>query len=173
MVTHSFLRTPAEKLKPILAELRWHEISAQMDEGFHMVSLLRGDLDLFKYRITKAGGYSMYTMWPPVHAGVFGGLRDRVETEVIDKYTFRDPRLPVVSDQDGAVIDSAEGVRGLILGGVVRPIRWPAVLETLGRQGVDTVYLPGPENLFARLRGMARAFTTVAVTPKSALRVAK
>ncbi|QWF78543.1 ACP S-malonyltransferase [Amycolatopsis sp. CA-230715] len=171
VVTHSFTRTPREKLDGMLAELgAWHEVSAQLDDGFYMISLRRNDLDGLKDRIRDAGGYSLYTMWPPVHASVFTGLRERIEAEVVGELTFADPALPIVSDQDGSVLGDAAGVRDLVLGGVVRPIRWDAVLESLRDNGIGTVYVPGPENLFARLRGMGKAFKTVAVTPKSALR---
>lgn len=172
VVTHSFTRVPARPLAEILAELTergaWHEISAYLDDGFHMVSLPRAEAGWFTDRIREVGGYSLYTVWPPVHAGIFAPLRARIEEELIPRMSFAAPRLPVLSDQDGSLVDTAEGMRALLLDGVVRPIRWPGVVAALEGAGVAEVHVPGPENLFARLKSMTRTFTVTAVTPKAA-----
>ncbi|GHF52675.1 malonyl CoA-acyl carrier protein transacylase [Streptomyces mashuensis] len=167
VVTHSFLRVPDERLKEILAEFddrgAWYEFSGFLDAGFHMLSVREKDLDGLKKRISDAGGYSMYSMWPPVHAPSFTALRRRAEEEVLSRYELADPRLPVVTDQDGTVIRTAAEMRTMLLDTFDRPINWPDVVRTLKDMGVSKVAVTGPDNLFHRLDCTKSAFEVVAV----------
>lgn len=155
VVTHSFVRTPEERLAEILADFDergvWYEFSGHLDRGFTMLSLRETELEELKERIGKAGGYSMYSMRPPVHAPAFAALRRRAEEEVFSRYAFADPKLPVVTDQDGTVINSADELRTMMLDTFDRPINWPAVVAALKDSGVSRVCVTGPDNLFHRL----------------------
>ncbi|MFE8949561.1 ACP S-malonyltransferase [Streptomyces sp. NPDC007856] len=155
VVTHSFVRTPEERLAEILADFDergvWYEFSGHLDRGFTMLSLRETELEELKERISKAGGYSMYSMRPPVHAPAFAALRRRAEEEVFSRYAFADPKLPVVTDQDGTVINSADELRTMMLDTFDRPINWPAVVAALKDFGVSRVCVTGPDNLFHRL----------------------
>lgn len=155
VVTHSFVRTPEERLAEILADFDergvWYEFSGHLDRGFTMLSLRENELEELKERISKAGGYSMYSMRPPVHAPAFAALRRRAEEEVFSRYAFADPELPVVTDQDGTVINSADELRTMMLDTFDRPINWPAVVAALKDSGVSRVCVTGPDNLFHRL----------------------
>ncbi|MGW0212071.1 ACP S-malonyltransferase [Streptomyces sp. NPDC003233] len=155
VVTHSFVRTPEERLAEILADFDergvWYEFSGHLDRGFTMLSLRETELEELKERISKAGGYSMYSMRPPVHARAFAALRRRAEEEVFSRYAFADPKLPVVTDQDGTVINSADELRTMMLDTFDRPINWPAVVAALKDSGVSRVCVTGPDNLFHRL----------------------
>ncbi|MGW1916228.1 ACP S-malonyltransferase [Streptomyces sp. NPDC002076] len=155
VVTHSFVRTPEERLAEILADFDergvWYEFSGHLDRGFTMLSLRETELEELKERISKAGGYSMYSMRPPVHAPAFAALRRRAEEEVFSRYAFADPKLPVVTDQDGTVINSADELRTMMLDTFDRPINWPAVVAALKDSGVSRVCVTGPDNLFHRL----------------------
>ncbi|GAA3835921.1 ACP S-malonyltransferase [Streptomyces coacervatus] len=155
VVTHSFVRTPEERLAEILADFDergvWYEFSGHLDRGFTMLSLRENALEELKERISKAGGYSMYSMRPPVHAPAFAALRRRAEEEVFSRYAFTDPKLPVVTDQDGTVINSADELRTMMLDTFDRPINWPAVVTALKDAGVSRVCVTGPDNLFHRL----------------------
>src|SRR5205823_1530629 len=135
VVTHSFVRTPEERLAEILADFDergvWYEFSGHLDRGFTMLSLRENELEELKERISKAGGYSMYSMRPPVHAPAFAALRRRAEEEVFSRYAFADPKLPVVTDQDGTVINSADELRTMMLDTFDRPVNWPAVVAAL------------------------------------------
>jgi [acyl-carrier-protein] S-malonyltransferase len=165
VVTHSFVRTPRERLDEILADLdgrgEWHDISCYIDDDFHMVSL--------RERNRSAGGLPLYTMRPPMHSSAFGALRRKAEDEVLGGLAFADPRLPIVADQDGTVIRSGEGVRAMLLDSFVRPLRWPDVVASLLRLGVGTVCVAGPDSLFGRVAATTSNFEVVAANPRLAL----
>ncbi|MGF1430703.1 ACP S-malonyltransferase [Kitasatospora sp. LaBMicrA B282] len=173
MVTLTFLRTPEEKLRELLAELdelgEPHGISGHLDEGFHLLTLREPALDRFRSRVSELGGYSLYTMRPPVHAPAFGELRRRAEEQVFARYTVEAPRLPVVADQDGSIVTTAEAMRTMLLDTFDRPIHWPKMVTTLHEHGIRRLCLAGPENLFARLDCTREGFELLNVTPKSAI----
>lgn len=174
IVTHSFVKVGPETLEELLAELaaagEWYEISSYLDSDMYMVSLGERALEGFKKRIGAVGGYSLYTMRPPAHSSAFAPLRDLMATQVLGTFTFRDPQLPIVSDQDGSLVRTAEQAREWILGGVVRPMRWPGVVETLVRQGVQRISIVGRDRLLRRLKCTVESFATTMVTPEAALR---
>ncbi|WP_380283500.1 ACP S-malonyltransferase [Kitasatospora purpeofusca] len=173
VVTHSFTRTPREKLDEVLDELtargEWHEISCHIDRDFFMVSLRERNLDWLLERLRSLGGFSLYTMRPPMHASVFGALRRQAEDEVIGTLPFADPTLPVVADQDGAVLTTGEQVRSMLLDSFVRPMRWTDVVDTLVRRDVGTVCVAGPDSLFGRVACTTANFEVLAATPRLAM----
>ncbi|GLW58798.1 ACP S-malonyltransferase [Kitasatospora phosalacinea] len=173
VVTHSFTRTPRAQLDEVLAELtargEWHEISCYIDDNFFMVSLRERNLDWLLERLRALGGFSLYTMRPPMHSAAFGALRRRAEDEVIGGLEFADPRLPVVADQDGAVLHTGEQVRTMLLDSFVRPMRWTDVVDTLLERGVGTVCVAGPDSLFGRVARTTANFEVLAATPRLAL----
>jgi [acyl-carrier-protein] S-malonyltransferase len=173
VVTHSFARTPAEKLAEVLAELadrgEWYDVSCEVDHDFHLVSVRERSLDWLLGRVRAAGGLPLYGMRPPMHSAAFAGLRRRVEQEVLSELDFAAPRLPVVADSDGFVLDSADGMRASLLDGFVRRVRWPEVVATLRRLGVATVCVAGPDSLFGRVGVTTGNFTVIAADPRLAL----
>ncbi|MFE7559998.1 ACP S-malonyltransferase [Kitasatospora sp. NPDC057500] len=158
VVTHSLVRVPAERLDPLLAELSWHEVSGRMDADFHMVSLHEPELDGFKAAISRAGGYSLYTMRPPAHSSLFTGVRARME-RVYARYPLAAPRIPIVSYQDGAVLTEPEPLRTALLDGFVRPIGWPEAVRSLRGLGVERLWITGPDTILSRMRATADNFT--------------
>ncbi|SES41676.1 ACP S-malonyltransferase [Lentzea albida] len=172
LVTHCFVHVPDEPFHALLAELterdEWIEVSGTLDRGGYLVSLRASLLDEVISSVRAAGGYSMRTMRPPVHARRFAPLRQKAEAEVVSRYEFADPRVPVVADQDGRLVGSAAGVRRMVLETFDQPIDWPAVVGTLTGRGVSTAYITGPDLLFHRLDCTTRNLRVVAVTPKTA-----
>ncbi|MEU0923206.1 ACP S-malonyltransferase, partial [Streptomyces solisilvae] len=57
----------------------------------------------------------MYTMVPAVHAPAFAELRRRAAEEILPKYDILDPKLPVVTDQDGTIVTTADALRTMLL----------------------------------------------------------
>lgn len=173
VVTHSFTRVPRAELDQVLAELdaqgEWYEISCHVDDDFYMVSLRADVLEWLGKRLRSVGGLPLYTMHPPMHASVFGPLRERAEDELFDGLTFREPRIPVVADQDGTLLTTGDEVRTMLLDGFVRPVRWPDVVAALRRHGVGRLYVSGSDSLFGRVPVTTRNFDVVAVDPRSAL----
>ena len=172
-VTHSFLRTPGDRLLAILAELEgrgdWCDISCYIDDDLYMVSLREQNLDWLKQQVRSVGGMPLYTMRPPMHSSAFAALRRKAEDEVIGGLAFADPALPVIADQDGTVLTSGEEVRTMLLDSFVKPLRWPDVVATLKRIGVQTVCVAGPDRLFGRIRGTTGNFAVIAASPGAAL----
>jgi [acyl-carrier-protein] S-malonyltransferase len=173
VVTHSFVRTPADRLAGVLQELderdEWYEVSCYVDDDFAMVSLREGSLEWLQRRLRAVGGLPLYTMRPPMHCAAFGPLREEVERDVFGGIRFADPAIPVVADQDGTVLRSGEGVRTMLLDGIVRPVRWPAVVATLKRLRVERLYVAGPDSMFGRVGCSTRNFDVVAANPRMAL----
>lgn len=174
VVTHSVYRVPDEEFHALLGRMRangeWFDVSGTMDQGFYMVSLRESRLDQFIADVRELGGYSLHTMRPPVHASAFGALRRKAEAEVYAKYEVRAPSLPVVSDADGTVVETAEAMRTMLLDTFDRAIRWPDIVATLVGWGVETLYVTGADDTFHRLRCTSRNFDVVTVNPKNALR---
>ncbi|MFE5793568.1 ACP S-malonyltransferase [Streptomyces sp. NPDC056503] len=174
VVTHSFVRTPEEKLRELLGELEaadeWYDISCYLDSDFFMLSLREGRLEWLERSIRAAGGLPLYTMRPPMHSAAFGGLRKKAAEEVFADLDFADPGIPVVSDQDGTLVTTGEGVRTLLLDSVVRPLHWPRTVRALRELGVGEVCVAGPDSLFGRVRTTTENFAVVTVDPRTALR---
>ncbi|MGW1507196.1 ACP S-malonyltransferase [Streptomyces mirabilis] len=173
-VTLSFTRTPRERLDEVLAELddrsEWYDLSCHIDDDFYMVSLDAGSVEWMEKQLRSLGGMPLYTMRPPMHCSAFGALRDRIDTEVLADLTFADPTLPVVADQDGALLTTGEQVRRMLLDGYVLPVRWPQVVATLKeRLGIDRMYVCGPDSLFGRVGITTRNFDVVQANPRTAM----
>jgi [acyl-carrier-protein] S-malonyltransferase len=164
IVTHSFVRVSEETLDSVLAELEdWHEVSCRVDADFFLVSLRDSWVQWLKSRLASVGGLSLYTMRPPMHTSLFGELRSRVDSEVFGQLGWADPMVPVVADQDGSVRSTGQGVRDMLLDGFVKAVQWPAVVGTLRREGVGTVYVSGVDGMFGRVPCTTRNFVTVAL----------
>jgi [acyl-carrier-protein] S-malonyltransferase len=174
VVTQSLARTPAAVLDEVLAELtergEWHDMAGYVDEDFHLVSVREASLDWFQQRVRAGGGLPLYTMRQPLHSTLFSPLRDLVEAEVFSELEFTDPVIPVVSDHDGTVLESGQQVRTMLLDAIVRPVRWPAVVQTLKARGVRRIWVAGKDALWSRVNATAEAFDVVAVAPQTALR---
>jgi [acyl-carrier-protein] S-malonyltransferase len=174
VATQSFARTSRAQLDELLAELtqqgEWHDITCVVDADFFMLTLRRSRLEWLQQRIRAVGGLPLYVMEPPMHSGAFGGLRRKVEAEVMTGLEFRDPRVPVVADQDGAVLTTGEAVRNMLLDGCVRPVNWPDTLASLRRCGVGELYVAGQDALFGRVGVATKNFRVVPVNPRLAMR---
>jgi [acyl-carrier-protein] S-malonyltransferase len=173
VVTVSVARLPEERLARILAELEgrdeWYGIACFVDADFHLVSVHESKLEWLQDRMRAEGGLPLSIMRPPMHSSRFGPLRDTIESEIFGGLTFADPVIPVVSDHDGTVLTTGGQLRELLLDAVVRPVRWPAVVGTLRREGISALYISGSDALWGRVACTTRNFGVVAVNPKIAL----
>lgn len=173
VVTHSFVRISAGQLEEILAELdalgQWSDVSCHLDRTMYMLSLREQNLEWLDKKIRSLGGMSLYTMRPPLHSASFAGLRSIAEDRVLGGLGFADPALPVVADQDGAVLRTGDGIRTMLLDGIVRPVRWPTAVEALRGLGIGRVCVYGPDSLFGRVACTRETFDVLAVDPRLAL----
>jgi [acyl-carrier-protein] S-malonyltransferase len=174
VVTQSIARTPEPALREILVGLaarnEWHDVSCLVDDDFFMVSLRESSLEGFTGAVRAAGGLPLYAMRPPMHSSSFGPLRRKVAEEVLGDFQFAAPRLPIVADQDGAVVRTADEVKAMLLDSIVRQVRWPDTLRSLQRLGIKTLYVAGPDALFGRVRCATDNFEIVTVNQRMALR---
>jgi [acyl-carrier-protein] S-malonyltransferase len=170
VLTQSVARLPGQVLLEILGAMtargEWHDISCRIDEDFFMVSMRESSLDFFLRQARAAGGLPLYAMRPPMHSAAFVQLRRKAEDEVLGDFSFRDPLLPVIADHDGSVVDTAAGLRAMLLDGIVRPVHWPEVVGALKEFGVERVYIPGPDSLFGRVRCTTENFEVISITPR-------
>jgi [acyl-carrier-protein] S-malonyltransferase len=172
--TQSVARIPEQSLREILADMagrgEWCDISCFVDDDFFMVSMREQSLERFNSSVRAAGGIPLHVMRPPMHSSAFSALRQRVADDVLSDFQFADPRLPIVADQDGAVVDTAEGVQALLLNSIVQPVNWPDTLRSIRERGVAKIYVAGPNALFGRVRCATRNFDVTAVNQRMALR---
>jgi [acyl-carrier-protein] S-malonyltransferase len=170
VVTQSIARTPGPMLEQILDSMaqrdEWYDISCRIDDDFYMVSMRQPSLELFLKEVRAAGGLPLYAMRPPMHSSVFGPLRRKAEDEVIGDFPFSDPCLPIISDQDGAAVTTADGVREMLLDSFVRPVHWPRVVNSMRELDITKVYVAGPDGLFGRVRCTTRHFAVVPIKPR-------
>ncbi|MFB7652471.1 MULTISPECIES: ACP S-malonyltransferase [unclassified Streptomyces] len=173
IVTLSFVRAPREELDPILSELgeagEWYEISCYIDDGFWMVSLAERRVEWLLERLRGIGSLPLYSMRPPMHASLFAPLRAMAEREVISRYTFSDPKLPVVADQDGTLLHTGEELRTMLLDSFDHPMNWPSVTTALEDAGVGRLCVAGPDSLFGRVPRTVRTFQVIAAHPRLAM----
>lgn len=169
VVTQSLARTPADRLREVLDELdqrgEWHDIAGYVDDDFHLVSVRAGTLDWLQARVRALGGLPLYTLDQPLHSSLFAPLRDRIEAEVFGPVSFGDPALPVVSDHDGSVLHTASEIRTLLLDAIVRPVRWPAVVDTLKAARVRRICVAGQDALWGRVPCTTSNFDVLAAQP--------
>lgn len=166
-----FTNIPREKVIRLVDEFRdageWIEISVEMDSDIFAVSAQMRTIEKFKARTRELGGFSFYTMNRAEHCAGVADLRERLYREVYSRFTWRSPRVPILSDVDGRLIDDPESIMQDLLDGWVYPVRWSTMIEGLRRAGTTRVYVIGPRMIFSR--ATRDVFPTLAITPKHAL----
>jgi [acyl-carrier-protein] S-malonyltransferase len=174
VVTQSVARIPGESLREILADMtgrgEWSDISCFIDDDLFMVSMRERSLEKFTGAVRAVGGIPLGVMRPPMHSSAFSPLRQRMADEVLADFRFADPRLPIVSDQDGSVVDTADKAKSLLLSGITQPVNWPDALRSMRERGISKLYIAGPDALFGRVRSAAGSFDVVTVNQRMALR---
>jgi [acyl-carrier-protein] S-malonyltransferase len=105
-----------------------------------------------------------------MHSSVFGPLRRKFEDEVLGDLPLSDPCLPIVTDQDGSVVVTAEGVRAMLLDGFVRPVRWPEAVQSMKDLGITKIYISGPDSLFGRVPCTTNNFDVISINSKMLIR---
>ena len=172
VVTQTVVRMPPDRLDPLLGELtgrgEWHEFACHLDVGFAMINLREHVLEEFVTRVRAAGGLPLSATRPPLHSSLFTGLRDRVAAEILPRYRFADPAVPVVSDQTGEQLTTGDQVRAMLLDGFVRPVRWPDAVRALATAGVTRLVVAGQDAMFSRVE-CVRALRPHPLNPRSAL----
>ena len=174
LVSQLVVRTPSERLADVLTAMsengEWYEISGYFDETVHLVTMHEEHLAAFKARISDRGGYSLTTMRPAAHAGVLAPLRARLREEVLEKFSFTAPEVPIISDQDGSLLSEGAEVGALLDSSTVNPVHWGHIHERLANEGLTTICVAGPDFLIHRLDLLKKNYEVVTASPKDALK---
>lgn len=111
-----------------------------------------------KMRLEVAGAF---------HSPLMESAARRME-ELLAEVEFRDPRIPMVSAMDGAVLATAEDVRLAFGNQMLSPVRWVAVIERFAALGVREMIEAGEGGTLIR---MLRDFRDKDIEGKSAAEV--
>ena len=71
--------------------------------------------------------------------------------DLLTEVELEDPRIPMVGATDGALLTTAEGVRGALRKQMLSPVRWVAVVERLLDLGVREIYEAGEDGTLTRM----------------------
>lgn len=163
-----FYRLDSARVDELVAEFRADgrdvEVSIYLDNAVHAVSGTLADLQLFEERVRESGGYPFYTMNRSEHCSGVRPLRDRLETEVYDAFSWSTPKWPMLSDVSGRLLTDPEAIKQDLLDGWVTPVRWSTVVDGMRAAGAEHAHIIGPRNMFARITN--NALPTDVITPK-------
>ena len=79
----------------------------------------------------------------PFHCSLMNALQDEFAAE-LERYTFRDPRVPVVANVTGDYVRSAAQVKDALRRQVAGAVRWTESIQRLAGDGFDTWVEVGP-----------------------------
>ncbi|MCP3803833.1 ACP S-malonyltransferase [Allokutzneria sp. A3M-2-11 16] len=173
-VSQLIVRTPEEALNDVLGKMtergEWQEISGYFDHDVHLVSMHENCLESFKKEIRAHGGYALTTFQPAVHSHVLEPLREHYRNTVYARFSIGAPRIPTISDLDGALIETADRMRSTLVDSVTRPVHWGRVTKTLLERGITTICVAGPDHLVHRLSSLRANFELIPAGPDEATR---
>ena len=84
---------------------------------------------------------------------------------LLEAVELEKPGIPMVGATDGALLTTADGVRGALRNQMLSPVRWVAVVERMLELGVREIYEAGEDGTLTR---MLRDFKRRDVTGKTA-----
>jgi [acyl-carrier-protein] S-malonyltransferase len=88
----------------------------------------------------------------------------------LEKLTFNNPRVPVVTNIDGLAKDSAAGSRDALVRQVTGAVQWVKCMNTMIAAGIETFVEVGPGKVLCGLmRQIDRSKTCVNVEDESSL----
>jgi [acyl-carrier-protein] S-malonyltransferase len=103
----------------------------------------------------------------PVGAAFHSRMMEPVQSELADAMAglaFADPRVPMVGNASGELVDSGDGVRGALIAQIASAVQWVRCVETLRANGVTRFVELGPGRVLSGLvRRIDREAETAAV----------
>ncbi len=102
--------------------------------------VISGDADAVKEALTYLPGARavMLPVSAPFHCRLMKSAEERLAVD-LDQVAFRDLRFPIITNVDSQLILRGEEARSALKRQVSRPVLWQSTMETLGREGVETV----------------------------------
>ena len=86
----------------------------------------------------------------PFHCALMMPAQERL-AEALAEVAFDDPRVPLVTNVDAAIIRTAEEARASLVRQVSSPVRWRESVELLEREGVRSFVEVGPGKVLSGL----------------------
>ena len=84
------------------------------------------------------------------HSPLMKGAAREMDT-LLREVELEDPEMPMVGATDGAVLTTAEEVRGALRNQMLSPVRWVAVVERLLDLGVREIFEAGEDGTLTRM----------------------
>jgi malonyl CoA-acyl carrier protein transacylase len=105
----------------------------------------------------------------PFHCALMSPAEERLASD-LDRLAFHDPKIPVVTNIDGAARDSAAGSRDALIRQVTGAVQWVKCMQTLIAGEIGTFVEVGPGKVLCGLmRQIDRAQTCVNVEDEGSL----
>ena len=79
----------------------------------------------------------------PFHCSLMEDLKEEFAAE-LDRYEFREPRVPVVANVTGDYVRTAEEIKEALRRQVAGAVRWADSMRRLAEAGCDTFIEAGP-----------------------------
>ena len=86
----------------------------------------------------------------PFHCALMAPAQERLARDLAS-VAFHDPEVPLVNNVDALVIRTGDDCREGLVRQVSAPVRWLETVQTLAREGVDTVIEVGPGTVLTGL----------------------
>ena len=159
----------------VLAKLAEHRLSAANSNGAGQVVAAGTveQLDAF-----RADPPAKARVIPLSVAGAFHTEHMAPAVELLERHaraiTTRDPRTPLISNQDGTVVQSGRDVLNRLVSQVSRPVRWDLCMQTMAELGVTGVLeLPPAGTLTGLIKRALPGVETVALKTPDDLEAAR
>src|SRR3954464_14268700 len=105
----------------------------------------------------------------PFHCALMHPAEERLAVD-LEKLTFHDPRVPVVTNIDGVAKDSSAASRDALIRQVTGAVQWVSCMQTIVAAGVETFVEVGPGKVLCGLmRQIDRSKTCVNVEDEASL----
>lgn len=108
----------------------------------------------------------------PCHCALMVDAADRFEENLL-KANFKSPTIPVISNVDLSIYQSAEQIRQLLKKQLYSPVRWVETIQTMKAKGMDTVIEAGPGKVLSGLvKRIDKSFVSWSVNDEASLNAA-
>lgn len=109
----------------------------------------------------------------PFHCALMKPAQERLEAD-LNRVTFKDLRVPLVTNVDARAIKTAAEARDSLIRQVSQPVRWLASVELLASQGVQSFIEVGPGKVLSGLlRQINRDLRCLNVEDEASLNAAR
>lgn len=104
-------------------------------------------------KVAKEEGAKMAVLIPvsvPSHCGLMQEAADRLQQLLMDTKIAK-PTLPVVSNVDASIYDSADSIRENLIRQLYSPVRWVDTIQFFKANGIETIVECGPGKILSGL----------------------